>query len=68
MRAREESAIYVRRRRRVRRRVRADEEEGAPSAGVCTFLLLGTERCSVLFLNSDRSRHPPHPCFKVLRF
>ena len=24
--------------------------------------------CSVLFLNSDRSRHPPHPCFKVLRF
>jgi hypothetical protein len=23
--------------------------------------------CSVLFLNSDRSRHPPHPCFKVLR-
>ena len=22
--------------------------------------------CSV-FLNSDRTRHPPHPCFKVLR-
>ena len=21
--------------------------------------------CSVLFLNSDRSRHPPHPCCKA---
>ena len=24
--------------------------------------------CSVLFLNSDRSRHPPRPCCKALRF
>lgn len=24
--------------------------------------------CSVLFLSSDRSRHPPRPCCKALRF
>ena len=24
--------------------------------------------CSVLFLNSDRSRHPPRLCCKALRF
>ena len=30
--------------------------------------LVGRVGPSVLFLNSDRSRHPPQPCFKVLRF
>ena len=42
---------------------------GVPQVVTCHPLIPlggGSYSCSVLFLNSDRSRHPPRPCCKAL--